>query len=793
MKKELIFLVLILLALPFLSAEENGTSNNETIEDSINDTIVPDFSVPEGLYLDLDAQKYAKEKNIEGSLKVDFFEDLDPNEEISITIDGSTDVFTIEDILKKANLSISYSNIQFEAINGESQKTLSFTNAGNDFVGIQIPRFAEVQTVSFTVLGSIHKDSFPTRVTIDIGNENTKDWSYTGTFAAFTGVEVSSKDLDDTPEGTGFIEGSDTYYCEFINLPFGEKFKISSDYTKLGSNGDIHASILSVPTNNPEWGWTGGSDFCNLPESSGSCEIELDYPIEGEHLVCIYSTGGFSEDEQLYSLPLDNSENTDTAFTCPTTEGSLCEATGFSNFFITIQGGIYDDSLSTEANIEDWETFSGSTLTGLQYYVGTEPFSGVCKASICNIPLNISSTTAGNVTIKDLASTYDFGGIVQVTNTFYDLEYPQAQITAIESQILNEGASIELDLTLFELNVDSLGEKSIEIQFLNDTTSDSFEIVNEEDLLDAKTLIETATAKYKGFLDQATEEYQVLLMLDKIQKIERLVEDLAELKKQVGFTDEKILINDIEAKISDEPWDLNFYQTVSITQRNRPEDIPSDLGDPKEVFFMQDLIEVIGTSKKVDVEIYSGEKETHSYIKKEVNAIQSVEGILFEDTPILFTSLSSSERAISSDGNRGEFEISITQGGKKDYYYLTSEEIDILNFKSFIVTDQEIEVNIPEPISSFCGDGICSIDETESSCAEDCKESSRFPWIFIIIVIVILATIVFFGLSFSRKKRTKRFLTPVQKPIIKQQPVQKPKPVVRKPEKPKGRGALFRR
>ncbi|MDP3727973.1 MAG: hypothetical protein Q8R18_00825, partial [bacterium] len=329
MKEKLILLIIgiLILALSFFwipNPELTGFAVSETTKSPIS--------------ISLENTKFAVNAPITGTLYIDFSENIKPTDTISITLDKKSYSYTIEEILDKANYSIEYESSQFNATNEAAEKTLTFTTASSQFLGLKIPRYAEVSTVSFT----IEAITSPTAVSMDFGNEGTIDWYYLGSFIAYNTTKIFSEDFDNTKEGSGYIEG-DTYYCEFINIPRTKHLTIAADYRKLGTEGDLQALALSVPTGNPKIGWAGGSDSCDLPESgTNSCAIELEHIIGGKYLVCIFSKGIGTT---LYEIPLDNSQETDTAYTCPLIENSFCKETTFNNFFISAQAGRYNNTL----------------------------------------------------------------------------------------------------------------------------------------------------------------------------------------------------------------------------------------------------------------------------------------------------------------------------------------------------------------------------------------------------------------------------------------------------------------
>ncbi len=728
-----------------------------------NETTGTDSSA--SVAINLDGSKFAVNSNISGTVTLSVEESLAPSEQLTITVNGRTYSYAIGALLEQQNATLEYETVDYNATVPATEKALSFASASSQVIGLQIPRYAEVESFTFSLEGSSYQSAYPKHVRIDVGDEGTVDWFYLGDLTGYTGTKISSTDLDGTAEGTGYIEDNGTFYCEYIDLPLGKHYKVSANYSKVGSLGDLQAVILSVPTGDPEDGWSGGSDTCDMPETAGSCAIELSYPVDGMYLVCLYSTGPYTDGKSLYALPLDTSAQTDTAYSCPIpefTETSSCEAATFSNFFIYAEAGEYNGSIVGSVDVADWETFGTALLTAIQYYVGTEPYKGICTTTICAVPLNISSESAGTVTISDASVTYVYNGVTQSTSTLYDLRIPIADITAVDSQVLADGADISIVLKPLGISVADLGEYTIEATFLGANGSALFSAVEATEIYDAPTLIATAIDTFSAFLDESTSEYDVIVLLDKVQTLEHAVEQLQGYKDQVGFVEEKDLLGDVETLLADKPWEIAFSQTRSDTLSVGLSDIPSSLGDETAIYLMQDLVEVTGTKENVDVNTFDGTTTSYTLIHIEVEATESISGAtLYQIAPVSFDSLAYSTRPSTFSEDTATYEdITLEKGEKESYYFLTTDDVALADFKTLIVlpagyceddTDCEhgyvCEANacVVEAPTYVCGDAICdSPDEDEGSCPEDCEEGVSALVIVIPIVLLIIAGIVLY-------------------------------------------------
>jgi len=703
------------------------------------------------LLIALETTKIAVNAPVKGTLNISLTEDLDPSEQLQVLFNGRNYTTTIEALLTKANYTIEYESTQFNATNEATEKSLTFSSAGSQFTGFKIPRYAEVSALTFTLVASPVNTVLPQAVGMDLGNEGTLDWYYLGSFLSSNTTKVQSPDLDSTSESLGYVEAN-TYYCEFLPIPRTKHLLITADYTKLSASGDIKATVLSVPTGDPEVGWEGGSDTCDLPESGSEfCTLELEYTIEGEYLVCLSSSG--AEGTNLYSIPLDSSQETDTAYTCSTTQNSVCQETGFNNFFITLQGGVYNNTLSGEIPLEDWETFTDALLTAVQYYVGSTPYNGLCKTSSCSVPLNVTSKSAGILTVSDLSLIYDFNGITQGSAALYDMSLPQADMTSIESQVLEDGAMIEIPLELLEITEATVGDYSLDISFLGDTTSAPISVREASEIFDATTLIQTATTRFNEFLDQNTEEYIVLTMLDIVQGLEQTLKDLGGYKNQVGFIEEEILLTQIETTLQELPWEITSSQTTKEILKPKSSDIPASLENTEEILTMQEAITVVGTIKTVTIETYRKEATSYILIVKEITANEDIEdAVLYEQSPIPFSTLLYTVRPEKSSGTEAQYTLSLKSGDTKTVYYLTTEAVSLDDFQSVLVREETAE-ETDEP-QYICGDGICDATyEDNDSCREDCSGQLNLWYILIPVVLALLGILGFL----IRKKMVKKY------------------------------------
>lgn len=715
------------------------------------------------LSLELDSDEVLMDEVLDGTLALTFNDTVSSEENITISINSENKTYALKDLLDKQNYSPEYADTELTPTNGEATKEIIFTKANSSaYVGFEVPRFSDIDALSFALSAGAYQNVYPSSVTIDMGGEGTVDWEYLGTFLGYSTKERTSEDLETSAESNAYVTDDSTYFCETISLPKTKDLTVKATYTKVSSSGDIAAIVLSFPTGDPENGWAGGGDTCNLPEESGSCTIHFEYPIEGEYLVCIYSTKEATGDacttesdcpennvcdddichEILYELAVDSGE-TDTAFTCPTSAGSYCKATDFSNFFISAYAGTYDTTMKGTIDISEGETFPHALLTGAQYYVGSDPYKGLCKKDLCVVPINITSENNGTLTFSNFVASNTYNDVTQDIATLYDLTWNTPNISAIESKTLEDGATIDIPLKSFDLSFGTTGTYTLKVTFLGKTVSDTVRVVEESETSDAQAFLGTAIDRYESMLDSQSEDSNVLALLEKTREMESALKELKDLRAELGFVDDADIVASAEEILNDMPWDIKYSDTTTSLSSIKPSDIPSTFGDAEEIYDMQDAIKVAATKRAVEVETYAGATESYTLIKKKVTAEQSFsDATLYEIAPVDFDEMQYITSPEDIDGRVATYTVSLEEGASEEYLYLTQEEVSIEDFMTILVE---------EKAKTECGDGTCSIpDEDINSCPEDCGEETPYVWFALLGVAILAAAITIFILL--RKK-----------------------------------------
>jgi len=742
----MVVITVFLLSSTVVSEELNETTN-ETVEEVVEE-VSEDL-----LALEFDKTKFAEDSNFEGTVTLGLKEKVSVDEKFKVSIGNVNYEYSFLELLDLQGLEYTEQQGDLNATTSSATKELHFTKEDDGYLALQLPRYAIIKEVTMDIASDFSSDSYPSNVTIDFGNEGNVDWYYFGEFVRYGDNWLKSSDFDEVTEENIYLVGNTNYYCELIDVPETKHINFSADYTKLGSVGDLKAVILSAPSGDPTGGYEGGTDICDLPENGGSCEIELDYPIEGTYLFCVYSEEEDGE-EQLYELPVDSSSETTTSFVCPISETGLCLANYYDNFVFKVKTGYYDKELDENINFTEWETFSGAVMEGIKFYIGTEPYAGICEKEQCVVPIKIHTDTAGTVSFQNLELTYEYFNqdLEKTTSSFYSLEFSPNLISVINDKTLVVGADVDIDLSKLNITLD-IGTYDVVVSFLGDSVSSTIEVVSEDEYYTVGELISEAKSKFAGYLND-----NVIEMLGFTNDIDAAKDKLDSYGEQVGFVDDNELLESVENLLIDLPWEVLYGDEYSDTIIVEPSDIPSSVGGD-EVYFMQENVDVSGTAKKVIVTFYNGEVESYRYVEISVKANEDLEDLdvyVVSSSPL--SSLKFIEDPTSVSTYVGKYSIgSLGKGEMVTHYYLAPESDTLSDFTTFVYAEEELECEI----DSDCIDGYeCVLNE----CRE--MEKASLLWLWIVIGVLVLGGLgygVYYFLS-KKKKGGKKVINKKKEP-----------------------------
>ncbi len=693
-------------------------------------------TVDQLITLALEGDRFPESSALEGIVTLGLDQKISVDETFKVTVGGNEYTMSFSDLLVNSNSSFSEQAGPMNTSNSELSKLLTFTGEGEEYVAVELPRYAQIDSVEVEIAGVQYSSAYPQNVTIDFGGEGNLDWYYFGDFVSFNNNLFVSPDFDGSTEGVSYITNNDTYYCELIEIPETKEVNITASYVDLGASGDIKAVVLSVPGGNPLVGFSGGNDNCDLSESKtvDSCSVSMDYPIQGEYLFCVYSGVSTDDTTQLFELPTDTTGETDTSFTCPVAEGSLCTPVGNNNFDIEVYTGSYDKQMKESVVFDDWETFYGSVTEGFEFYVGSGDYSGVCEEDTCIVPILVSSDTKGSVNLTSITIDFTpYDSDLQSSNfAYYDLVISPNLVNEISSRLVIYGTNIEVDLSLFNISL-PIGTYDFQVEFLGESESTSIEVVSDEDYYTPSELISSVKTKFATYLTSSSEEGVVVSILGLDNKVQDAKDKIEGYEPQVGFVSNSELLNNIEAVLNELPWEIDFSEDYKDTQIVEPSDISADIGGD-EVYFQQEAVKIVGESKKVTITNYDGTVSTYRLIKKTIQANEDMDTLnIFIVSTLPISSLATELSPTTVSTYVGKYVLSdVTSGSSNSYYYLASESESLDDYTTVITYENEEE----EPECVTDDDCIKGYECYVGDCIE--KESNLLIWIILIVVILLV-------------------------------------------------------
>jgi hypothetical protein len=740
-----IFLVVSTSSIDLVNAE-NETNETEDEEPTDEATTV----VYEPITLYLDGDRFLENTALDGTVTLHVDDKISSDEEFKLTIGTEEYVYEVSELLSLLNITIEEEPGPMNISNSATTKTLTFGVAGEQYVGLDLPRYATVNTFEFIVTGEEYLSSYPTNVTIDIGDEGSEDWYYFGDFQNFVDYNFTSLDLDGSAESVALVSDNNTYFCELINIPETKEVEITGQYEKLGSVGNLTAVVFSAPGGNPllPGGRVGGNDLCDLPddELGGSCEVSFDYPISGEMLFCLYNNEDDDGVEDFFELPIDTTTQSTTSFACPTSDSGLCTSSSY-NFFISVKTAYYDKAMQGATVFGDWETFYSSVIEAARFYNGgTDYYAGVCNTDDCSVPIKVSSDTSGIVTLSDLVLDYrEYDSDVDIrTEAFYDLEISPNLIAEIDSHRLIYGT--DFDISLEELNISlAAGDYDLKVEFMDNNESTSIQVLTADEFYTPSELISEANEMYTTFLTTTNEENKVVAMLGYETSVSDAKDKIGDYELQVGFVSDVELIENIETQIGDLPWSVEFSNEYNDIQIVEPDDISSTIGED-DVYFMQDDATVSDTRKKVTITTYNGEVNEYYLVKKTVLiGVSSDNYEIYVVTTGSISSIMASEQPVTASTYLGKYDIgAVSSGTTNEYYFLTDLNGGLDDFTMVVkYWDEEVD------------DAECSVDDDCNSgyeCVlEECVEVGSNMLMFLGIGVLAIGIVALFYFMFFKK------------------------------------------
>jgi hypothetical protein len=699
---------------------------------------------------------------LKGIVNLTFAGPFSPSTVLKVDFNGVSSQIVLKDYFKSKNISFTETESSSSTYNPTTSKMFNFESAGSKGIAFQLPKAATIKGVSMSLIGS--PESPPSFVSFDVSDyANKKEWKYFGDFISFKSDYTYPSTLQITSEGDpatigGQPDHNKTYFCEAINLAESKHFKLSAKLKKLAEGADVKAILLSF---DGEYA-SGGADFCDLSEPGATadwqtCDLSFSTAKQGIYLVCIFYVG--DNEKPYYELSRDSTVS-NSRFDCPMTGGSsLCFPSLSKDYFIGIKTATYSGVLKTTVG---WE--NGITDQEMNYSLTA--LLAECKANDvgdCVVPVTVSSESAGALQLGNLKMDYvEAGGSASYTNKFYDVTQVPGSITSLGGVDFSN-ASKTIQISLSDLNITaSKMTKDIETVYLDISLTPGGRISQpitvygegyvvetgtvEEKITNAKKVISDMSSKY-------TEELDLFGITIDTKQLESFESEVNTIKSDKNLSVEEVnnqlstLSSRVDTYLQSQPKGFDMKTSFKDLYLSEPGDVGKVvLEDSESVYFYQSNIEVSVEVSNYVLEKYNGGTEKYSVIKKTITPQKTLSNVyIYEVIP---KTLASS--VVNIIFKNKDYEV-VQQDPIVRYTFTSlSQPTTILyGVEDVTVTQNMIlglgSIIVPKKVEEIvekeyeCGDGVCTeIYENSDICPEDCPKK-KIPWLFIIILIVLLA------------------------------------------------------
>ncbi len=371
----------------------------------------------DNLKITLATQEYGPNQNFNGLLNLSF-DELNADTLLNAYIDDNKITSeTLENLLTNADIDFEKTKVIYEKTSSaKNTYTHTFQGQSSFLIGVELRDNVDPERkTSLDLTGSASGSSYPSDIKIDIGNDNTDEWQYSGNQIAWTSNLYPIGFIGNEPyEGEVIVDDLSLFKCQNLDLNLNEQLeKISFKINVLArrnpakplTEGNL-AAFINLPS--------GELAECDLPEPNQNnqfnynelyCVVEVEKPEDGNYEICVESN---QAGEETYFIPYVNKNDID--------------------FYYTgLQQSIYNYEL------KELTKFSGD-----RFIDALNDYYDSCDETTCLVPIKISSNKKGKINLNNLEIT-DIQG--RVIRTFFNINSLGAKIKLDNS--------IEVPLTAF--------------------------------------------------------------------------------------------------------------------------------------------------------------------------------------------------------------------------------------------------------------------------------------------------------------------------------------------------------
>src|SRR3989344_1065184 len=357
------------------------------------------------LKINLTRNKVSLGQNFDGYMKFNLTQPALQDSKFLFHVNEKTYEVKLENVLKnkevqklppeykKEGASASTISIDFSKNDTKVNAALDLSAKGRNHEGVA------VSSLQFDITGEQLNGKLPSDVTIDLGNDKSKEYRYQSNI--FKGYKAGDRSYlgDNSLDSSVFIRGGDIF-CQKATLTPSKKYQVKTQVASLVSGAQLGMSITEeilsgIPDCTIEKCCTVSTLSSTTKEAS--CTIEKDVPDEANYSICAYALGE-EYGTNYFKLAVDTDET---------------KINGYANgnevsedYFIYADYGEFDNTLSGTARVEINPDIVNSYIQG-----------GNCGNNCLLIPLSISSKTAGRIKLSNIALNYEYDGVARELNS----------------------------------------------------------------------------------------------------------------------------------------------------------------------------------------------------------------------------------------------------------------------------------------------------------------------------------------------------------------------------------------
>ncbi|MBS3144229.1 hypothetical protein J4208_01450 [Candidatus Woesearchaeota archaeon] len=730
---------------------------------------------PTSVNLTLTDSSYPTQSSVLGTFSAQFDGPVDQQTDYYATLNNERYSLRLTQALTNQNISYLISSTAPEVESTASSTTLLFPGRSTQHFTLRLPRSVTIQNLNLNIHGLEEQGSYPSFLKMDANRDGQFEWEYLGIFADFNETFTLPVGLQEQQENSADITEQPAYYCELMDLPRGKDFLVSAKYLPLQSSSaaDLEIALFSVSGSGSTLTGVGGTDVCDLEEFTAStaeyrdCHLTLDYPVQGNHLVCVHNAGLNLPAATYYELSRDGDQNS--GYRCGAiSNGRATCASQQGDFFIKLQNGIYDGELSRQVSL-----LEGGPETLLRQKLNEQLRTCTAYGNFCYLTLDFMSETQGAIYLDNLDITYSDQGTLVHERNFYTLSSSTGALTHLAGvDLTTSNYTLTLPLELLDILTPNLTATQTSRNYTltvgltpGPSTSTSLTVTSSNATTTSYTGNFTQDIVfYQELFTDLLAEHELLLTVGGFKtKIESTLQSLSRyvsLSTSTSNTTNTSLAQ-LEDEIMDSLDSLPQYVasvgSVSFTPSASTSDFkdeyiyPSQKTDANKqrLAYLQQQYAPEITATAVEVVDFTKHSTLFTVVQHSTSALSgagkmitifpasfasSLSAVSFTEDPT--TTLSTSPLTVS--WNAADLPATMTYVVKGNLLS-ASEDLRVLFVPETIPQQTE------QPRTT-CGDGVCSVLvsdgqkialEDSDSCPADCGGTGDVPWTWIIVFLVI--------------------------------------------------------